>query len=56
LTYNIGRVASAAAPFVVGELAKTYGLGMAFNVTAAAFLFSAALAAFLPETRGKVLE
>ncbi|MEE9263656.1 MAG: MFS transporter, partial [Vicinamibacteria bacterium] len=56
LTYNIGRIASAAAPFVVGELAKTYGLGMAFNVTAAAFLFSAALAALLPETRGKSLE
>ncbi len=56
LTYNIGRVASAAAPFVVGTLAETYGLGMAFNVTAAAFLFSAALAAFLPETRGKELE
>ena len=56
LTYNIGRVASAAAPFVVGTLAETYGLGMAFNVTAAAFLFSAALAAFLPETKGKELE
>ena len=56
LTYNIGRVASAAAPFVVGTLAEKYGLGMAFNVTAAAFLFSAALAAFLPETRGKELE
>ncbi len=56
LTYNIGRIASAAAPFVVGKLAETYGLGMAFNVTAAGFLFSAALAAFLPETRGKSLE
>ena len=56
LTYNIGRIASAAAPFAVGELAKTYGLGMAFNVTAAAFLLSAGLAAFMPETRGKILE
>ena len=56
LTYNIGRVASAAAPFAVGKLAETYGLGAAFNLTAVAFLFSAALAAFLPETRGKVLE
>ena len=36
LTYNIGRVASAIAPFAVGQLAKTYGLGMAFNITAAA--------------------
>ena len=56
LTYNIGRVASAAAPFAVGELAEVYGLGAAFNLTAVAFLFSAALAAFIPETRGKVLE
>ena len=56
LTYNIGRVASAAAPFAVGKLAEVYGLGVAFNLTAVAFLFSAALAAFIPETRGKVLE
>jgi MFS family permease len=56
LTYNIGRVASAVAPFAVGSLAKTYGLGTAFNLTAAAFLFAALLAAFLPETRGKALE
>jgi MFS family permease len=55
-TYNIGRVASAGAPLAVGELARTYGLGMAFNLTAAAFLVSAALAAFIPETRGKTLE
>jgi MFS family permease len=56
LTYNVGRVASAAAPFAVGELARTHGLGIAFNLTAAAFLAAAALAAFLPETRGKVLQ
>jgi hypothetical protein len=29
---------------------------MAFNITAAAYLLSAVLAAFLPETKGKVLE
>jgi len=56
ITYNIGRVASAIAPFAVGKLATTYGLGMAFNITAAAFLFAAVLSAFLPETRGKALE
>jgi MFS family permease len=56
LTYNIGRVASAAAPFAVGKLAQVYGLGVAFNLTAIAFLFAAALAAFIPETRGKVLD
>ena len=56
LTYNIGRLASAAAPFAVGGLAEVYGLGAAFNLTAIAFLFSAVLAAFMPETRGKVLD
>jgi MFS family permease len=56
LTYNIGRVASAIAPFAVGQLAKTYGLGMAFNITAAAYFFSAVMAMFLPETKGKELE
>jgi MFS family permease len=56
LTYNIGRLASAVAPFAVGELAEVYGLGIAFNLTTVAFLFSAALAAFIPETRGKTLE
>jgi MFS family permease len=56
LTYNIGRVASAIAPFAVGKLATTYGLGMAFNLTSAAFLGAAVLCWFLPETRGKVLE
>jgi hypothetical protein len=43
-------------PFAVVELAEVYGLLIAFNLTAFAFLFSAALAAFIPETRGKVLE
>jgi MFS family permease len=55
LTYNIGRVASAIAPFAVGKLAATHGLGSAFNLTAAAFLLAAVLAAFLPETKGQVL-
>jgi MFS family permease len=56
LTYNIGRVASAIAPYAVGRLAETYGLGMAFNITAAAYFLSAVMAAFLPETKGKALE
>ena len=37
-TYNVGRIASAAAPFVVGSLAGTRGFGVAFSVTGAAFL------------------
>jgi MFS family permease len=55
-TYNIGRIASAGAPFVVGALASKYGLGAAFNVTAAAFVVAALLSQSLPETKGKALE
>ena len=56
VSYNIGRGLSAAAPFVVGALANTYGLGSAFFLQAAAFFLAALLALALPETRGKVLE
>jgi MFS family permease len=56
VSYNIGRGLSAAAPFVVGALANTYGLGSAFFLQAGAFLAAALLALALPETRGKVLE
>ena len=56
LTYNIGRVASAAAPFAVGRIALSRGLGAAFYVVSAAFVVAAALAAFVPETKGKALD
>jgi MFS family permease len=56
VSYNIGRGLSAAAPFVVGALASTYGLGSAFFLQAGAFFGAALLALALPETQGKVLE
>ena len=56
LTYNVGRGLSAAAPFVVGILATTFGLGSAFFLQAAAFLAAALLALLLPETKGKPLD
>jgi MFS family permease len=56
LSYNIGRGFSAAAPWIVGLLATTYGLGSAFFLQAGAFFLAALLALLLPETRGKVLE
>jgi putative sialic acid transporter len=56
VTYNIGRIASALAPFVVGTLATTRGFGVAFSVAAAAFLVAAALWIWIPETRGRTLE
>lgn len=54
-TYNIGRLASAVAPFVVGTMAQTNGFGRAFTMTAAAFLIAAAFWIFIPETRGREL-
>ena len=42
-TYNTGRLASAAAPFVVGSLADRHGFGSAFAVSAGAFVLAAVL-------------
>jgi len=39
--YNVGRLASAVAPFIVGSLAATRGFGAAFTVAGAAFLVAA---------------
>ena len=55
-TYNIGRGLSALAPFTIGALARSRGLSMAFTLTAAFFLVSAALAFALPETKGRTLD
>lgn len=54
-TYNIGRVASAAAPFVVGSLAQTRGFAAAFAVTGVAFLAAALVWIWIPETKGRAL-
>ncbi len=51
LTYNIGRVASASAPWVVGDLVQTQGYPMALSVTAAAYLIAAMFWFGIPETR-----
>ena len=53
LTYNIGRVASAVAPWLVGGLADARGYGSALSVTAIAFLLAASLWVFIPETKGR---
>jgi MFS family permease len=55
-TYNIGRIASAAAPYAVGSLAVTHGFHVALLLTSAAFLLAAATWAFIPETRGRELD
>jgi MFS family permease len=56
LTYNIGRVASALAPFTVGSVAATRGFGVAFSIAAVAFLLAAVTWIWIPETSGKALE
>lgn len=54
-TYNIGRLASASAPFVVGAMAQESGFGAAFTMTALAYLTAAAFWWFIPETKGRAL-
>lgn len=53
--YNVGRIASAAAPFVVGSMAATQGFGMAFAITGAAFALAALMWVGIPNTENKVL-
>ncbi len=54
-TFNIGRFASAAAPFIVGSMAQEQGFGVAFALLAGALLIGAATWIWLPETRGRSL-
>jgi len=51
LTYNTGRIASAAAPFVIGSLASSRGFGAAFAVTGAAFLLAAITWIWIPDPK-----
>lgn len=53
VTYNSGRLLSAAAPFVIGSLAQAQGFGVAFTITAVAFLVAAMMWIGIPETRGR---
>lgn len=54
--YNIGRVVSAAAPFLVGQASDRQGMSSALGITSISFLGAALLAIAIPETRGKQLE
>lgn len=54
-TYNIGRLASAAAPYLVGTLADTRGFGQALLVCSAAFVLAAVFWIWIPETKGRAL-
>jgi MFS family permease len=54
-TYNIGRVASAIAPYAVGSLAQTRGFAAALSLASVAFVLAAVAWIWIPETRGREL-
>lgn len=55
-TYNGARTMSSIAPYIIGRVGEARGLGWAFYLCGASFLFSMLAATQLPETRGKKLE
>jgi MFS family permease len=55
VTYNSGRLLSAVAPFVIGTLAQSRGFGLAFSITALAFVVAGLLWIGIPETKGRRL-
>lgn len=56
VTYNFGRVASAAAPWIVGGLSQSHGFPAALSVAAAAYALAAAFWIFIPETAGREIQ
>jgi MFS family permease len=54
-TYNLGRIASAAAPFTIGTLATSHGFSVAFALAGGVYLLGALAWTFIPETRGREL-
>jgi MFS family permease len=55
-TYNGARAMSSVAPFVIGRVGQSKGLGWAFYLCAAGYLLAALTTTQLPETRGKTLQ
>ena len=57
-SYNIGRMAGAVAPYTIGALATTFGLGIgvALSITSAFFLLAAVLVFTLPDRSGQALD
>jgi len=56
LTYNSGRIVSAAAPWLVGAVARSHGFSIALTISAVAFLCAAACWVFIPETKGRSIQ
>jgi MFS family permease len=57
-SYNIGRMAGAVAPYTIGAIATTFGLGIgvALSITSAFFLLAAGLIFTLPDREGQPLD
>ena len=55
LCYNVGRAASAFAPWVIGAVADTRGIGPALAVTSLFFLAGTVIVFLLPESKGEAL-
>jgi len=55
-TYNVGRIASAAAPTIAGSMAVSHGYPAALSLSAAAFIIAAFFWLFVPDTTGRALE
>ena len=55
-TYNIGRVASASAPWLVGSVADTRGYPLALSFAAVALVLASICWIFIPETKGRNIQ
>ena len=55
LCYNVGRAASAFAPWAIGAVADLHGIGPALALTSFFFLAGTAVVFLLPESKGEVL-
>jgi MFS family permease len=55
-TYNVGRIASAAAPWLVGGITETHGFPAALSLAAAGYALAAVFWIFIPETAGRELQ
>ncbi len=51
ITYNFGRIASASAPWLVGDLVQSSGYPSALSITAVAYLLAAVFWIAIPETK-----
>jgi MFS family permease len=55
-TYNGARALSCIAPYTIGRVGDSKGLGWAFVICAVSFLLASLMATQLPETKGKHLD